>query len=210
MISGYSSWPVFSYKLRYIVGFWLVETAVSTNQKPTMYRNLYVNTGPGRACVKRLTCYWFWIKPWPCTDWHVVIGFRSNPTPALFSLEYQEDGSIALKASNDKYVSAKQNGPLYATATAVTNKESFYFSILNRPVMVLRGDHGFVGMKTPSNARIECNKHTHDIIFLEHEDGKGAGYFMKSRSNNAPHLLKNRYKLSLRKNIHFKSNYLDQ
>ena len=38
---------VFSYKLRYIVGFWLVETAVSTNQKPTMYRNLYENTAPG-------------------------------------------------------------------------------------------------------------------------------------------------------------------
>ena len=34
-----------SYKLRYIVGFWLVEMAISTNQKPTIYRNLYENTG---------------------------------------------------------------------------------------------------------------------------------------------------------------------
>ena len=32
------------YKLRYIVGFWLVEMAISTNQKPTIYRNLYENT----------------------------------------------------------------------------------------------------------------------------------------------------------------------
>ena len=31
----------FSYKLRYIVGFWLVEMAISTNQKPTIYRNLH-------------------------------------------------------------------------------------------------------------------------------------------------------------------------
>ena len=44
---------VFSYKLRYIVGFWLVEMAISTNQKPTIYRNLYENTGP----------VWQWI-PW--------------------------------------------------------------------------------------------------------------------------------------------------
>ena len=36
--------PVFSYKLRYILGFWLVEIAISTNQKPTIYRNLYENT----------------------------------------------------------------------------------------------------------------------------------------------------------------------
>ena len=38
--------PVFSYKLRYIVGFWLVEMAISTNQKPTISRNLYENTDP--------------------------------------------------------------------------------------------------------------------------------------------------------------------
>ena len=41
------SGPVFSYKLRYIVGCWLVEMAISTNQKPTIYRNLYENMGPG-------------------------------------------------------------------------------------------------------------------------------------------------------------------
>ena len=35
-----------SYKLRYIVGFWLVEMAISTNQKPTIYRNLYEDTVP--------------------------------------------------------------------------------------------------------------------------------------------------------------------
>ena len=39
---------VFSYKLRYIVGFWLVEMVISTNQKPTIYRNLYENTGPAK------------------------------------------------------------------------------------------------------------------------------------------------------------------
>ena len=45
----YTSGAVFSYKLRYIVGFWLVEMAISTNQKPTIYRNLYENTGPEHA-----------------------------------------------------------------------------------------------------------------------------------------------------------------
>ena len=42
----YTPGAVFSYKLRYIVGFWLVEMAISTNQKPTIYRNLYENTRP--------------------------------------------------------------------------------------------------------------------------------------------------------------------
>ena len=29
-----------------IIGFWLVEMAISTNQKPTIYRNLYENMSP--------------------------------------------------------------------------------------------------------------------------------------------------------------------
>ena len=44
---GTCSGPVLSYKLRYIVGFGLVEMAISTNPKPTIYRNLYENMGPG-------------------------------------------------------------------------------------------------------------------------------------------------------------------
>ena len=39
--------PVFSYKLRYIAGFGLVEMAISTNLKPAIYRNLHENTDPG-------------------------------------------------------------------------------------------------------------------------------------------------------------------
>ena len=37
--------PVFLYKLWYIVGFWLVRMAISTNPKPTICCNVYENTG---------------------------------------------------------------------------------------------------------------------------------------------------------------------
>ena len=37
--------PVFSYRLRWVVGFGLVEMAVSTNRRPTMGRVLWGNTG---------------------------------------------------------------------------------------------------------------------------------------------------------------------
>ena len=37
--------PVLSYKLQYFVVFWLVDMAISTNQKSIVYRN--ENTGPG-------------------------------------------------------------------------------------------------------------------------------------------------------------------
>ena len=38
--------PVFSYKLRYIVGHGLVQMAISTNPEPTIYRNVYENGAP--------------------------------------------------------------------------------------------------------------------------------------------------------------------
>ena len=47
MCNTHTSGPVFLYKLRYIMGFGLVEMAILTNPKPTIYRNLYENTGPG-------------------------------------------------------------------------------------------------------------------------------------------------------------------
>ena len=53
--------PVFSYKLRYIVGFWLVEMAISTDQKPTIYRNLYENTGP--ECYFCVLADWLYNQP---------------------------------------------------------------------------------------------------------------------------------------------------
>ena len=44
--------PVLSYKLRYIADFGLVETAISTNPKPTIYRNLYDKTDPGGTVLR--------------------------------------------------------------------------------------------------------------------------------------------------------------
>ena len=55
MLSLFAVLPVLSYKLRYIVGFGLVEMAVWTRPKPTIYRNLYYNTGPDSICTLGLT-----------------------------------------------------------------------------------------------------------------------------------------------------------
>ena len=43
-VQSQTAGPVFSYKLRYIVGFGLIEMAISTDPRPTIYRSLYENT----------------------------------------------------------------------------------------------------------------------------------------------------------------------
>ena len=82
----YDAGAIFSYKLRYIAGFWLVEMAISTNQKPTIYRNLYENTGPEPTLVQYwvnvscLTPRWMWPAPATLTQHLPDIGSVSACT----------------------------------------------------------------------------------------------------------------------------------
>ena len=103
----------------------------------------------------------------------------------LFSIEEIRDGThkVAFKANNGRYVTARPNGSLYATVdpTAFGPSEAFTLTIVNRPILVLRCDFGFVGFKTPTNPRLECNKSTvTDITYVEHSDDK-ASYYLKGK-----------------------------
>lgn len=99
----------------------------------------------------------------------------------LFDIVHMDTGEIAI-LSGDKYVTARMNGSLYATADCLDNTGRFYMTIVNRPILVLRGDYGFIAFKIPgnsSNPRIECNKSTYDITYMEHTDGASGEYYLK-------------------------------
>ena len=96
-----------------------------------------------------------------------MISFRSGTT--VFRLEYQDDGAVAVLASNDRYLTARMNGSLYADRdSANTEKERFVVTVVNRPLLILKCDYGFVGLKSAANPRLECNKATYEIIVMEH------------------------------------------
>ena len=95
----------------------------------------------------------------------------------MFFFEYREDGSVAIKAKNGRYITARMNGSLYADKDAVSEKEVFIITIINRPVIVLKTDYGFVGAKTANNPRVECNKVSY--VTLEFENGEGPDYYFK-------------------------------
>ena len=56
----------------------------------------------------------------------------------------------------------------------------YYFYLINRPVLVLKCDQGFVGYKSSSSTRLECNKATYETIVVERTD-KGMVH-LKGRS----------------------------
>ena len=77
----------------------------------------------------------------------------------------------------ERYVTARMNGSLYATSEFMDAKERFLMTVVNRPILVLRGQYGFVAFKTSGSTRVECNKATYDIVKMEYDnDGR---YFLK-------------------------------
>ena len=88
---------------------------------------------------------------------------------AQFTVEWA--GSlILLKASNDKYVAMKSGGQLAANNTDKDETAQFVFEVVNHPILTLRSEHGFVGVKTGNNM-VECNRSQYDVFNLTCDDG---------------------------------------
>nr|AUR53645.1 protein singed [Octopus vulgaris] len=87
----------------------------------------------------------------------------------LFDLAWQREGSITIKAFNNYYIYNKATGSLLANSDAISEKEKFRIRLVNRPVLVMKGEFGFVAFKVPGSAKAEyvCNKSVYDLIFLE-------------------------------------------
>ena len=105
--------------------------------------------------------------------------FLSRKPNGLFELVWQDNGAIAIKAQNNKYVTAKMTGSLAASSDSITDKEKFIMTIINRPIFIVKCEYGFWGFKAPGNARVECNKHNYDIMLLEHTWGESGIYYIK-------------------------------
>ena len=84
---------------------------------------------------------------------------------AQFTIEWQGP-MIAIKASNDKYVSAKSGGQLVANSDSCDSPSSkFIFEIVNHPYITLRCEHGFVGPNAlKRRPTVECNRAQYDVL----------------------------------------------
>lgn len=78
--------------------------------------------------------------------------------------------NIALKANNGKFVSTKKNGQLAATDDAPGERSKYVWEIINRPRLVLRGNHGFVG--TLGSGLLECNKSVFEVYTMHVSKGQ--------------------------------------
>ncbi|XP_025082558.1 LOW QUALITY PROTEIN: protein singed-like [Pomacea canaliculata] len=109
-------------------------------------------------------------KYWSLEPLGGVQGVGSSICPeTLFEVEWLDDGSIVIKANNNSYIYNKPTGSLTAGSDSATDKEKFRVKIVNRPILVLRSDFGFVGAKSPGAAKADvvCNRTTYEVIYVE-------------------------------------------
>lgn len=96
---------------------------------------------------------------------------------ALFELIWHGDGSVSFRANNGKYLATKRSGHLFATNEDTEDMITrFYFYLINRPILVLKCEQGFVGFKAPGSVRLECNKATYETILVERSQ-RGVVFF---------------------------------
>ena len=69
-----------------------------------------------------------------------------------------------------KYVSTKKNGYLFANCDKIEENAKFFFFLVNRPVLVLKCEQGFVDYKSKGSSLLECNKATYEAIQVERAD----------------------------------------
>ncbi|KAM4597812.1 fascin-2a [Polymixia lowei] len=94
-----------------------------------------------------------------------------------FDIEWRGQ-RVTLKASNGKYVCTKRNGQLSAVSDSVGDDELFLMKLINRPMLILRGENGFVCHHKTSNA-LDSNRSVYDIFLMLFNDG---AYHIKSVS----------------------------
>ncbi|XP_075920897.1 fascin-like isoform X1 [Petromyzon marinus] len=88
----------------------------------------------------------------------------SQSSAAVFEVLWR-GRSVALQVRGGKFVTAKKNGQLQATADTAGEAEEFSLRVVNRPLLVLRGPHGFVAVRRGSGV-LDANRATYESFTL--------------------------------------------
>ena len=87
---------------------------------------------------------------------------------AQFVIEWA-GAMIRMKASNGKFVTVKSGGQLAANGSdAAEESASFVFEVVNHPIITMRNEHGFIGLRS---GVVECSRAQYDVFSLTCEAG---------------------------------------
>lgn len=144
---------------------------VAANQKDTQDTEIFqLEAHDGKWALKSNA-----VKFWSCGD-DGAIKAEAEDVGAneLFMIKWL-DAQLAIVAANGKLVSVSGNNYLKATTDLVADADipaaaRFVYELVNRPRLVLRGEHGFIGT-LPMSGVLECNKSTYETFSMHISKG---------------------------------------
>jgi fascin 1/2 len=99
-------------------------------------------------------------------DGAIMADGATKTTPeSKFQIEWVKN-SLAIKASNGKYVSTIRTGQLYAKDSSITPEGTFVYELINRPLLVLRGHYGFIN-NTSKTQQLMCSSASPRVYKME-------------------------------------------
>ncbi|XP_067397611.1 fascin-like [Emydura macquarii macquarii] len=99
-----------------------------------------------------------------------VVSTSTQDKGVWFSLQYQEQ-KVTLRTADNRYVATRPNGQLLLAPEAAGKKEMFLLLLVNRPLLILQSEAGFVGL-FPGTQRLDGNRPAYDASVLTFsEDG---------------------------------------
>ena len=78
---------------------------------------------------------------------------------------------LVMKAANGNFITVRKNGQMVASATQLNEESIFVFELINRPSLVLRGEHGFVGVS--SSGMLESHHVNPEVFHMDTVNGFG-------------------------------------
>uniref|UniRef100_A0A8C4WZV1 Fascin n=1 Tax=Eptatretus burgeri TaxID=7764 RepID=A0A8C4WZV1_EPTBU len=92
---------------------------------------------------------------------------RMRMVDSYFDIEWR-GRRIAIKASTGKYLSTLKNGQICSTNFEIGKSEEFILKLINRPIVVLRGEYGFIACRADA---LDCNRSSYEVFRLDFQDG---------------------------------------
>lgn len=111
-------------------------------------------------------------KYWVLGDKGMTASVDKPEANSWFELEWQSNGrEMVFKSPSGKYITGKDNGHLIEGGDEIDPDKGLHIpELVNRPMLVLRGEHGFVGIKSGTN-RIESNRSKYDVFLVTCKNG---------------------------------------
>lgn len=125
---------------------------------------------------------------WALGEKGVTASVKEPGDSSWFELEWHGN-QVVFKAHTGNYITGKDNGQLIEGSGTIDEEKAYHTpEIVNRPMLVLRGEHGFVGVK-PGTNRIESYRSKYDVFQVTCTQGKykvstAAGKFWSTDDGN--------------------------